>query len=97
MKAAGYLDTKGQDSIQYIFNAPKNNNNNENNNNLPIEPVGDIIDLKKTSATTATPLAAKNLVRKYRNLAKKSHIKDLLKLSMVQNLKMEKLVVGRTL
>ena len=52
LKAAGYLDTKDQDTIRYIFNVPKNNisnnnnnnNNNDNNNNKPTEPVGDIID-----------------------------------------------------
>ena len=71
LKAAGYLDTKDQDSIQYIFNVPPKNNEN---NNLATEPVDDVIDLKKTSGTTATQLVAKNLVRKYRNLAKKKTI-----------------------
>ena len=38
--------------MQYIFK-PNNNNNNNNNNsdNKPPETVGDVIDLKKTSAT----------------------------------------------
>ena len=78
LKAAGYLDTKDQDAIRYIFNVPRNNvsnnsnnnnNDNNNNNNKPTEPVGDIIDLKKSSG--ATQLVAKNIVRKYRNLARK--------------------------
>ena len=45
--------------------------NNNNNNNQPAEPIGDVIDLKTTSGTTAKQLAAKNIVRKYRSLARK--------------------------
>ena len=81
---AGYFDTKYQDAIRYIFNVPRNNvsnnsnnnnNDNNNNNNKPTEPVGDIIDLKKSSG--ATQLVAKNIVRKYRNLARKKPYKRL--------------------
>ena len=81
---AGYFDTKYQDAIRYIFNVPRNNvsnnsnnnnNDNNNNNNKPTEPVGDIIDLKKSS--DATQLVAKNIVRKYRNLARKKPYKRL--------------------
>ena len=36
--------------------------NNNNNNNQPAEPIGDVIDLKTTSGTTAKQLAAKNIV-----------------------------------
>ena len=51
VKAAVYLDTEDQDTIQYIFNVPKNdvsNNdgNNIENNNKAAEPVGGVIDLK---------------------------------------------------
>ena len=78
VKAAVYLDTEDQDTIQYIFNVPKNdvsNNdgNNIENNNKAAEPVGGVIDLKKSSG--ATQVAAKNIVEKYRNLARKKPYK----------------------
>ena len=57
LKAAGYLDTEDQDAIQYIFNPPKNNANDENKPIEPAEAAGDVIDLKKTSGTTAAQLA----------------------------------------
>ena len=41
------------------------------NNNQPEKPIGDVIDLKTTSGTTAKQLTAKNIVQKYRNLARK--------------------------
>ena len=75
LKAAGYLDTKDQDAIQYIFIVPKNNVSDNNIDNQPTEPVGDIIDLKETSSTTATQLAAKKPVRKYRILARRKAYK----------------------
>ena len=57
--------------MQNIFNVPKNNvsNNDDNNiekNNKPAEPVVDVIDLKESGS--ATQLAAKNIVKKYRNM-----------------------------
>lgn len=78
VKAAVYLDTEDQDTIQYIFNVPKNDvsNNDDNNienNNKAAEPVGGVIDLKKSSG--ATQVAAKNIVEKYRNLARKKPYK----------------------
>ena len=75
LKAAGYLDDKDQDAIQYIFNVQKINVSDNNINNQPTEPVGDIIDLKETSSTTATQLTAKKLVRKYRILARRKPYK----------------------
>ena len=77
LKAAGYLDTEDQDAIQYIFNPPKNNANDENKPTEPAEAAGDVIDLKKTSGTTAAQLATKKLVKKYRNLARKKPFKRL--------------------
>ena len=53
------------DSIQY--NYIKNNKNTEKTDSK-VDTVGDIIDLKKTSGTQ---LAAKNIVKKYSNLARK--------------------------
>ena len=52
------------------------------NNNQPAEPVGDTVDLKKSSG--ATNLVAKQIVKKYRNLTRKIKFKRLLQLQMIQ-------------
>ena len=57
------------------MNPPKNNGNEENKPTKPAETAGDVIYLKITSGTTATQLAAKKLVKKYKNLARKKPFK----------------------
>ena len=64
-----------QGAIQYISNAPKNNMNDENKPTELAETAGNVIDLKKTIAATATHPAAKKRVKKYRNLARKKPFK----------------------
>ena len=49
--------------------------NNNNNNKQPAEPIWGVIDLKTTSGATPKQLVAKNIVGKYRNLARKKQYK----------------------
>ena len=71
LKTAGYLDTKDQDAINYIFVPPKKTEENK----IPtdaghyIRSEIDATDLKKSNL--ASKITAKNIVNKYRKMERK--------------------------
>ena len=69
LKAAGYIDTKDQDAIRYLYVPLKKTNEFSKDVGHYIRSEIDNIDLKQSNL--ATKFTAKNIIKKYRNLARK--------------------------
>ena len=75
LKAAGYLDTKDQDAIRYVYVPHKKTDGNKASTYTGhyIKSEIDNVNLKKSDL--ATKITAKNILKKYRNLARKKSYK----------------------
>ena len=73
LKSASYLDTKEQNALKYLYVSPRKKEENEIFSDGGSEI--DNVDLKKSNI--ATKIAAKNIIKKYRNMARKTPYKVL--------------------
>ena len=73
LKAADYLDTKDQDAIRYLYVPPKKTNEPSTDVGHYIRSEIDNVNLKQSNL--ATKITAKNIIKKYRNLARKKPYK----------------------
>ena len=73
LKSASYLDTKEQNALRYLYVSAKKKEENEIFSDGGSEI--DNVDLKKSNL--ATKITAKNIIKKYRNMARKTPYKVL--------------------